>query len=1367
MPNPAADVWYTFTASSNIIDVSITGLNNPNMALYEGNSCNTIIGRGCATGSFGYLTATFQALRAGRRYYMMVAGGDAADTGRFTLNITSRNDCDPCLIQSALTVNPLPANTVYQPGTTVRFCFTVTQWAPTAVNWIHAIIPTFGPGWNTSSLVPYPPPTCDGHGYWGWYNSVTSYQTGITIGPGFFYESDLGCPFFCNPNDPGDNYGDNCTGAVNFVYCWDITTASCPPARHADNLNVSINTYGDGESGSWTSFACAADPLIDFFATLSCCPQPVISYKNVRCRGAGDGWIIAQAQGAAPFIYKWLDASGSIIRTVTKSSPDTLSGLSAGTLTVEITDTLQCFTSTVITISEPPALTASIVTSDITCAGQNNGSITVNLSGGIPPYQYSLDGTNFQNSSSFAGLGPASYNITARDDSGCIITPAAVISEPAPLAIMLDSIFHPACFAGDNGAVYTTVAGGTPPYAYDWSNGATSDDISGLSAGNYGLTITDANGCLASGTYSVTAAGGFTIALIAASASCHGGADGSVNLTLTGGAPPFSYSWSNGASTEDMSGLSAGTYTVVISDANQCADTAIAVINEPPPIALNATLSNLLCSGDNSGAIDLTVSGGVPPFTFLWSNNELTEDISGLPARNFSVIATDANMCTAAASFVLSEPAALTLTATKTDVRCAAGNDGMINLTIAGGTLPYQITWSNFAQTEDISGLTAATYDVVVIDLNGCTAQASVTISEPFPLVVSGMTADVRCHGGNTGAVDITAVGGVPPYAYQWSNMLATEDLSAVTAGNYTVTVMDANQCTAASAFTVSEPSLLLLTGAATDATCFGSNDGIIQLAASGGTLPYQYSLDGIQFQPVPAFDNVLPGSYQPVVRDGNNCTASTVMVISAPLPIITSVITDSVSCYGGNDGTAIVTATGMNGPFTYRWSNNAFTNIANNLAAGTYYVTVTDANNCTRQVAVTVDEPPQMILSATVTHVLCHGGSNGSIVLNVSGGIPGYTFRWSNSQTSQNISALTAGGYSVTVTDNNNCTAAGGQYVVSEPMPLSLTVSVVPVLCHGGSNGIALVSATGGTPAYRYQWDAAAGNLTTSSAANLSAGTYDVVVTDGNNCTATITATVTEPPPLHVAIDTFTHPRCNGEQTGFASAAASGGTPPISYRWSSIPPAITSMMTGVGAGTYVVTVTDGNGCRDSASVSLREPPPVTVVILPAADTISIGDSIQLHAVHSPAIPVQSYLWEPDDVIAWCVNPCSAPVVFPSVSTIFRVHLTDLNGCRASAQAFIDVEYVNNVYIPNVFTPNGDGVNDVFEIFYTPSLAAINYMVFNRWGERLFQTNVIGEFWDGTFFGKAQNPGIYVYWLDAGFLNGERKQYKGSFTLVR
>ncbi|EIJ40455.1 hypothetical protein JoomaDRAFT_3515 [Galbibacter orientalis DSM 19592] len=353
------------------------------------------------------------------------------------------------------------------------------------------------------------------------------------------------------------------------------------------------------------------------------------------------------------------------------------------------------------------------------------------------------------------------------------------------------------CNGGNNGTADLTVTGGIAPYSFEWSNTATTEDLTGLTAGTYSVTITDANGCTATTSAEVSEPTVLSASITATPVSCNGGNNGTADLTVTGGIAPYSFEWSNDATTEDMIGLTAGTYSVTITDSNGCTATTSAEVNEPTVLSASIVTTPVSCNGGNNGTIDLTVTGGIAPYSFEWSNTATTEDLTGLTAGTYSVTITDANGCTTTTSAEVNEPTVLSASIVTTPVSCNGGNNGTVDLTVTGGIAPYNFEWTNDATTEDLTGLTAGTYSVTITDANGCTATTSAEVSEPTALSASIVTTPVSCNGGNNGTIDLTVTGGVAPYNFEWSNDATTEDMVGLTAGTYSVTVTDANGCTA------------------------------------------------------------------------------------------------------------------------------------------------------------------------------------------------------------------------------------------------------------------------------------------------------------------------------------------------------------------------------------------------------------------------------------------------------------------------------------------------------------------------------------------------------------------------------------------
>ncbi|MBL0051105.1 MAG: SprB repeat-containing protein [Bacteroidetes bacterium] len=481
--------------------------------------------------------------------------------------------------------------------------------------------------------------------------------------------------------------------------------------------------------------------------------------------------------------------------------------------------------------------------------------------------------------------------------------------------------------------------------------------------------------------------------------------------------------------------------------------------------------------------------------------------------------------------------------------------------------------------TASNNGLSAGTYTATVTDSKGCTAKCSYTVTEPTYVVAMCSGTNVNCYGGNNGSASVTASGGTPSYTYMWSNGKTTSSNNNLSAGTYTATVTDANGCTATCSYTVTQPTLLVATCSGTNVTCKGASTGSAAVVASGGTAPYTYLWSN--GKTTSSNNGLSAGTYTATVTDSKGCTAKCSYTVTEPTYVVAMCSGSNVNCYGGNNGSASVTASGGTPPYTYMWSNGKTTSSNSNLSAGTYTATVTDANGCTATCSYTVTQPTLLVASCSGTNVTCKGASTGSAAVVASGGTAPYTYLWSNGKTTASNNGLSAGTYTATVTDSKGCTAKCS-YTVTEPSYVVATCSGTNVNCYGGNNGSASVTASGGTPPYTYMWS---NGKTTSSNSNLSAGTYTATVTDANGCTATCSYTVTQP-TLLVASCSGTNVTCKGASTGSAAVVASGGTAPYTYLWSN--GKTTASNNGLSAGTYTATVTDSKAAQQNVHTSNR-----------------------------------------------------------------------------------------------------------------------------------------------------------------------------------
>jgi hypothetical protein len=685
------------------------------------------------------------------------------------------------------------------------------------------------------------------------------------------------------------------------------------------------------------------------------------------------------------------------------------------------------------------------------------------------------------------------------------------------------------CLGGST-AFPATVTNAT---SYQWQENSGSGFVNITNGGVYSnattatLTITGATAGMSGYTYRLVATGpgasatsnAATLTVINITAttsqtnvSCNGSSTGTATVVPAGGIAPYTYSWSpSGGTGATASGLAAGNYTVTITDNISCQTTKTVTITQPTAITATTSQTNVSCNGGTNGAINLTPAGGTAPYTFNWGGGITTEDRTGLPAGTYTVIITDAKGCTATVNATVGQPAtAVSGTSVIFNTSCFGGSNGAINLTPAGGTAPYTFNWGGGITTEDRTGLTAGTYTVIITDANGCTATVNATVGQPAT-AVSGTSVifNTSCFGGSNGAINLTAAGGTAPYTFNWGGGITTEDRTGLTAGTYTVIITDANGCTATVNATVGQPaSAVSGTSVIFNTSCFGGSNGAINLTPAGGTAPYTFNWGG----GITTEDRtgLTAGTYTVIITDVNGCTATVNATVSQPATTVSgTTVVNNISCFGGSNGAINLTPAGGTAPYTFNWGGGITTEDRTGLTAGTYTVIITDVNGCTATVNATVTQPATAVSGTTVVNnISCFGGSNGAINLTPAGGTAPYTFNWGGGITTEDRTGLTAGTYTVIITDVNGCTAAVTA-TVTQPNALASTVSQTNVSCNGGTNGTATIIVTGGTSPYTYSWSPSGG--TGATANNLAAGTYTVTVTDANSCSLTRTVTITQ----------------------------------------------------------------------------------------------------------------------------------------------------------------------------------------------------------------------------------------------------------------
>jgi hypothetical protein len=464
------------------------------------------------------------------------------------------------------------------------------------------------------------------------------------------------------------------------------------------------------------------------------------------------------------------------------------------------------------------------------CSGDSRGAISLTVTGGTEPYTYVWSNTPASTTPYLSYLAAGTYTVTVTDFNGCTKTASYTITSPA--ALQLNAVAtNVSCNKGVNGTVDLSVNGGTSPFTYQWSNGVTTQDLSSVGSGTYTVYVADANNCTSTANYLVTEPSALAVSVVKQDVLCHGDASGSVDITVSGGTTGYTYLWSNNATTADLSTVGLGDYSVTVTDARGCTVVGgLYSITEPLLLNVDAVLTNVSCNGDSTGSINITPFGGVTPYTYVWSNGPVTQDISSLMAGTYTVTVKDANNCTDIHTYSITQPALLSLALTGTNSTCNGSDNGAIVSVVSGGVTPYTYVWSGGQVSSSVSNRMPGTYGLTVTDARGCQTNSSTVLTEPAAIAITDVVTNIVCSGGNTGAIDIGVSGGTSPYTYSWSNTATSQDLSSLKSANYSVTVTDNKGCVKSSSYTLTEPSPVSITATATNPSCNGGTNGSVNL---------------------------------------------------------------------------------------------------------------------------------------------------------------------------------------------------------------------------------------------------------------------------------------------------------------------------------------------------------------------------------------------------------------------------------------------------------------------------------------------------------------------------------------------------------
>ena len=1278
-------------------------------------------------------------------------------------------------------------------------------------------------------------------------------------------------------------------GSGNPYYTYQWTSPSASPIPAGQETTNSLSGIGVGRYQVVITDSTGACTLTQTYTITQ--PTDVVlsgtmsNYNGFEVSGfeLSDGTIdltVAGGIDSQAYTYSWSASNGGTIPTGQEAVEDP-SGLTAGTYTVLITDANGCPETLSFTLTEPNELLVSEnIAAHVDCFGDSTGVIQIDIDqGSVGPYDFtlSLGGPVVETTNTtallyrFENLAAGNYTATVTDANGTeVVITNIVISQPASgLAFTSETVsdfngFSISCFGEDDGTIDLVISGGrpfidgsgNPYYTYQWTSPSaspipagqeTTNSLSGIGVGRYQVVITDSTGaCTLTQTYTITQP---TDVVLSGTMSNYNGfevsgfelSDGTIDLTVAGGidSQAYTYSWSasNGGTiptgqeaVEDPSGLTAGTYTVLITDANGCPETLSFTLTEPNELLVSENIAaHVDCFGDSTGVIQIDIDqGSVGPYDFTLSlggpvvettnTTALLYRFENLAAGNYTATVTDANGTEVViTNIVISQPAsAFTASITTSsytgpngtfELSCFGSSEGVIDVTLSGGTpfdegLPtayynYIITNSSGAivttgqgTTINETNLLADTYTLNATDESGnCVINEVIVLSEPDPLIITtDFFQDMSCFQADDGAVSVSVSGGLGNYTYNWTkngNPFATmDDLNALDAGQYVLVIEDTgtNSCSISETYVINEPlGLQVSLDSTTDILCNGASTGAINISVSGGT-PFTSVAADYQFNWVhdsgatyitEDLANIPAGTYDLTITDANGCSETLQAILTEPTALIFNTTKSDISCYGYDDGSITINPTGGVLLYQITWSDLGNGTTRTNLSPGSYTATILDGNNCTHIENITIVDAPIFAINGTKTNISCFGANDGSIDLTVVGGVDPLVLSWNDDPTAgYQRNNLGPGVYDVTITGADGCIQAE-TYVIDEPLGIQASgVTTDAFDCTDPNSGAIDLTVAGGTLPLRFSWNTGA---TTEDLTAIPAGNYAVTITDANGCQITENFTIIRQTPLAASVISTIEANCATKDVVQVNELfITGGFPPHTISWSygNVDMSDQTIMRTSVNGNAVVTITDSIGCTTSVVV------PVDLLYLGDADFSmnssfytdyniwAINDAISF--TNTSTGNPQDFNWDfGDGNTSTDENPIHSYV---SEGT-YQITLTANYpyGCSYTVSYTIIVGRGYEIEMPNAFTPNDDGVNDTFRPVYL-GMKEVKLEIYDTWGGLLYaESSTTNTFigWDGTVDGKPIENGNYIYQLTATARNDLEIQKTGPFTLIK
>ncbi len=891
----------------------------------------------------------------------------------------------------------------------------------------------------------------------------------------------------CSDSNDGSATINAIGGSGNYMYNWDNGETNATAVMLSSGQH-SVTVTDDSNAEIVESVTIGAPTPL----------EPSIIFQNdAICNGEMSGSAeLASAGGTPGYFYNWGNGITGAIQN----------NLAAGNYLVTVSDLNDCTVDISVVIGQPDPIQIDILMIDEpTCNGDADGIITVEATGGNGGFVFNwLDGIGIPADGILSSIPAGDYQVEVIDDQGCTNQTTITLGEPEAVTSTVSGT-DVLCFEGNDGTATAEGAGGSGEFTYEWSNGGMGATQTELAVGTYSVTVTDSNNCTTVNSYEIfepasAVEAGITIIN---QPNC-GNQDGELSAFATGGIPNYTYLWNNDNTSPVLTNIASGIYTITVTDQNGCTSENTITLEDNDGVTLAANdVENNTCFDNAEGTATISASGGTGMYSYNWSNGGTNQTENNLPAGEYTITVTDEANCTGEITIEITEPDAFQANETLVDITCNAIENGSIQLNPTGGTGELSYIWNTGDTTDGIADLIPGIFSVTITDSNNCTEEFEFVISEPDAIVTGTIdSGSPSCTGDMDGFISIDPSGGTGALTFIWSNGSTTTTADNLSAGDYSVSITDENNCEAVFGFTLDDATALSISTSFIPPTCSDGEDGSATLSPIGGS--GDYSILWSTGDATLTVENLSAGSYSATVTDGNGCTTEAEIVINAPPEIDPNITSTNETSNGANDGTAMADPQNGLAPYTYLWSTGDTTQDIQDLAPGSYDVTITDANNCVIVGTAIVNNGGCNIMSEVdLQNITCFGLTDGSISVFLTNAVEPIEYIWSNDSTSSGVMNLSMGEYNVTITDANGCQLQIIDLEITEPDDIVASDPVITdASTSASSDGSIDIEFSGGSGDLSIEYTDGDGNpIGITSFEELQSGTYGTRVTDENGC--------------------------------------------------------------------------------------------------------------------------------------------------------------------------------------------------------------------------------------------------------------------------